>query len=198
MNCPGELPSRGVARIARFVAAGGLLYTTDAAAETLLPKAFPGLIETNGYAMGEYVSAVRTKRDDDDLMNGLNLRKGEPPRWFLEAGSRMIRVLDSTRVEVLATRLERDGAPVVVRFKWGEGEVVHVVGHFGREAVMGGPAIATMDGSELRLTEAQKRIFDTKPYAQAASADVEWNYAFQRMTANMIVRRMKRREPASE
>ena len=53
VDCPGVVPDAAVARIERFVRAGGLLYTTDWALKSLVEKAFPNTIAATGNFHGE-------------------------------------------------------------------------------------------------------------------------------------------------
>src|SRR5579871_1921015 len=94
VNCPGIMPDAGVKRIERFVRAGGLLYTTDWALQSILMKAFPGLVATTDQMTESEVVPVMVDKANDNLMSNLLLRKEGQPQWWLEGGSFPIRVLD--------------------------------------------------------------------------------------------------------
>lgn len=191
VNCPGYLPDAGIRKIERFVRAGGLLYTTDWALLNVVQKAFPGTIAHNGRGTESEVTPVVIKAQHDDLMSNMLLRKNKEPEWWLEGGSYPIKIL-SSKVEVLAqssVMAQKYGAaPVVVRFKWHDGEVIHVVSHFYRQMSTSGPAVAAaaataeMEG----LSDAQKEAFKKNEAAKETIGDVESSYAFQRMTSNLI------------
>lgn len=109
-----------------------------------------------------------------------------------------VKILDDKRVRVLASSPEMatryGAAPVVVRFRWDDGEVIHVVSHFYRQIATNGPRVAAKDAIEgvKGLTAAQKEEFKKKAVGGTSIGDVERSYAFHRMTANLIVsKRMK-------
>jgi hypothetical protein len=201
VNCPGYMPDEGVRRLEKFVRAGGLLYTTDWALANVVQKAFPRTIRHNGGSTGNHVTAVTVQRDHDDLMSNMLLRKGTKPEWWLEGGSYPIEIVDTKRVEVLASSPEMGrtykAAPVVVRFRWDDGEVIHAVSHFYRQMATNGPAVAAKDAMKDvgGMTADQKAAFAASPAALAAPiGDVESSYAFQQMTSNLVVGKEKRNE----
>ena len=126
------------------------------------------------------------------------LRRGTRPQWWLEGSSYPIRVLDRKRVQVLAHSAEmgrRYGAsPVVVRFRWEDGEVIHVVSHFYRQVAARGPQVAAADavGQFQGLSDKDRAEFKASGAGGAKVADVESSYAFQRMTANLVTGKQKR------
>ena len=58
----------------------------------------------------------------------------DDPQWWLEASSYPISVVDEERVEVLITSRELGEKygerPVAVWFRWGEGDVFHMISHY--------------------------------------------------------------------
>jgi hypothetical protein len=198
VDCPGIMPDAGVRRLERFVRAGGLLYTTDWALLNVIQKAFPGTIRHNGQSTLDEVTPVVIAARNDDLMSQMLLTKDDQPQWWLEGGSYPIQVLDAKRVQVLATShhmgKKYGAAPVVVRFKWDDGEVIHVVSHFYRQASAQGPAVAAAKAVDQveGLTAQQKAAFKADPNAQSSMANVSSSYAFQRMTSNLVVGKQKR------
>ena len=185
VNCPGNMPAAGVRRIEKFVRAGGLLYTTDWALLNVIQKAFPNTIAHNGVSTADHVTAVHVHKKDDNLMSNMLLREKQEPQWWLEGGSYPIKILDPKRVQVLASSPEMkrrySAAPVVVRFRWDDGEVIHVVSHFYRQISTRGPAVAAKDAIDgvQGLTDAQKKKFKKNAGAGAKMGDVESSYAFQ-------------------
>lgn len=199
VNCPGNIPMRGVTRIERFVRAGGLLYTTDWSLLNLVQKAFPGTIAHNGGSTGSHVTPVVIAKAHDDLMSNMLLTRGTKPQWWLEGGSYPIKILDKQKVEVLARSPEMGrqygSAPVVVRFRWDDGEVIHVVSHFYRQVETHGPAVAAkdaVDGVEGLSSEQKQAFKDSGLGAGTKMGDVESSYAFQQMTANIVTGKSKR------
>jgi len=199
VDCPGVMPDAGVSHLEKFVRAGGLLYTTDWALKNVVEKGFPRTIAHNGGTTGSEVVPVKIDQESGNLMSRMLLRKASHPEWWLEGGSFPIKVLDGQRVEVLAHSDEMKSrygaAPIVVRFKWEDGEVIHVVSHFYRQMATSGPQVAAsstvnaFDG----LSEQDKREFAKSQAAQGAKVgDVESSYAFQRMTSNIVTGKQRR------
>lgn len=191
VNCPGVMPDGGLKRVERFVRAGGLLYTTDWALANVVQKAFPNTIAHNGASTGDEVVPVLVDEKADNLMSQMLLTKSDEPQWWLEGGSYPIKILDPKKVKVLAhsnVMGKRYGAsPVVVRFPYEDGQVIHVVSHFVRQAATQGQKVAAKDANLEGLTEAQAKDFKANAAAGASLGDVSSSYAFQRMTTNLLV-----------
>ncbi len=201
VDCPGVMPNAGVERLERHVRSGGLLYTTDWALQNVVQKAFPRTIRATGGSTGDEVVAVQLDdAQNDNIMSKMLLRKSSRPQWWLEGGSYPIRVVDPARVDVLAhsnTMGKRYGAsPVVVRFKHGDGEVIHVVSHFYRQAATHGPRVAAAGAADALegLSAADKKAFTGSAAAQSSISDVESSYATQRMTTNIVTSKRRRNE----
>ncbi len=197
VNCPGVMPEASIRRLERFVRAGGLLYTTDWALKNVVQRAFPRTIAHNGKSTGDEVVPVKVARKDDNLMSQVLLRKHSEPQWWLEGGSYPIRILDEQRVEVLARSDEMGSrygaAPVVVRFRHEDGEVIHVVSHFYRQMATKGPAVAAAKAKIDGLEDVDLKEWKQSSEAQASTiGDVESSYAFQRMTTNLVTGKQKR------
>lgn len=197
INCPGTLPRAGLRRIKKFVRAGGLLYTTDWALLNVIQKAFPRTIKHNGKSTSDHVTPVQVHKKHDDLMSNMLLRRNAEPEWWLEDGSYPIKILDKQRVEVLASSRQMKSrygaAPVVVRFRWDDGEVIHVVSHFYRQVETRGPNVAAKDViDEVQgLSKTQKQAFKKSKAGKVKMGDVESSYAFQKMTTNLVVGKKK-------
>ena len=200
VNCPGTMPKAGVRRIEKFVRAGGLLYTTDWALKNLVERAFPRTIRHNGKGTGDHVTHVQVARADDNIMTNMLLRNDSKPQWWLEGGSYPVKILDDERVQVLASSKQMKkmygAAPVVVRFPWHDGHVIHVVSHFYRQAATTGPAIAAKSKVEEfnGLTAAQKQKLKASPAGDVSLSEVESSYAFQQMTSNIVVGKSRANE----
>jgi hypothetical protein len=185
VDCPGVVPDAAVKRIERFVRAGGLLYTTDWALKNLVEKAFPGTIAATGTYTGS------------DFMSQVLARKGSQPEWWLEGGSFPIKVLDQSKVDILAhsdvMKSKYGSSPIVVHFRHDDGEVIHVVSHFYRQMatqnanVAANQAVGSYDGLSAKDREELKSSL-----RGVSSGDVESSYAFQRMTSNIVTGKQKK------
>ncbi|MDF1564101.1 MAG: hypothetical protein P1V51_13715 [Deltaproteobacteria bacterium] len=200
VNCPGEIGPKGREKLEKFVRAGGTLYTTDWSLRNVVQKTFPGTIRWNGRETDDHVVPVEVMENGDELMNGMLLRKDGQPQWWLEGGSYPVKILDPEKVEVLASsrRMQQryGSAPVVVRFRWHDGQVIHVVSHFYRQLSTQGPMVAAasaVDGYG-GLTAAQKKAFKASAGGRVKAGDVESSYAFQQMTTNLVVTKQKQNE----
>jgi hypothetical protein len=133
VNCPGKLDLPALEVIRSFVFAGGRLVTTDWALPNLIERTFPGYIEYSGRPTADDVVSVEITDTGKAFVDGLLDPKDEP-RWWLEASSHPIRVLDPKGVDVLITSREmgqRYGEPAIaVRFRAGKGTIYHVVSHY--------------------------------------------------------------------
>lgn len=73
-------------------------------------------------------------RDADNIYLQGVLDGRDDPQWWLEASSYPISIVDKERVEVLITSRELGEkygeALVAVWFRWGEGDVFHMISHY--------------------------------------------------------------------
>lgn len=133
VNCTGEMSAAARERVRRFVTAGGFLYTTDHAVHYLIEKAFPGFVRYSGQTSTEEIFPMQTS-GDRGLLKHIGGVEGHP-RWQLAGGGYLFDVVDKQRVEVLmrssqvAARYGNAGV-LGVRFRVGDGQVIHVTGHF--------------------------------------------------------------------
>lgn len=133
VNCTGEMSAAARERVRRFVMAGGFLYTTDHAVHYLVERAFPGYVKWNGKTSQEEIFAMEVGQTDRGLLKKIG--NGGHPRWQLAGGGYLFDVVDKQRVDVLMTSkavAQRYGGGGVlgVRFRVGDGQVIHVTGHF--------------------------------------------------------------------
>ncbi len=166
----------------------------------MVERGFPGTIAYNGRSTGDEVVQVQVAKTDDNLMSRMLLTKGLHPQWWLEGGSFPIRVLDETKVEVLASSKQMASryraAPVVVRVRWEDGEIIHVVSHFYRQMKTQGVKVAAkavanqMEG----LTAKDKAELQQSASGEANAGDVASSYAFQRMTTNLVTGKQKQNQ----
>jgi hypothetical protein len=133
VNCPGQISSHAVTRVRAFVEAGGSLFTTDWALKHVIEPAFPGVLAFNERPTADDVVRIEVKDPDNIYLQGV-MDGQDDPQWWLEASSYPIRVLDAERVQVLITSKELGEKygeePVAVWFRWGHGEVFHMISHY--------------------------------------------------------------------
>lgn len=132
VNCTGEMSPAARERVRRFVSAGGFLYTTDHAVHYLLERAFAGYVKWNGKTSQEEIFSMEIGNTDRGLLKKLG--NGGHPRWQLAGGGYLFDVVDKQRVDILMSShavAQRYGSGVLgVRFRVGDGQVIHVTGHF--------------------------------------------------------------------
>ena len=104
VDCPGNIGPKGLAKLEKFVRAGGLLYTTDWALKNVIEKAFPGTVKHNGQSTGDHVVPVAIDESADNMMSRVLLREGSKPQWWLVGGSYPITILDPKRLEEILRR----------------------------------------------------------------------------------------------
>jgi hypothetical protein len=144
------------------------------------------------------VVPVTVDSKSENMMSNVLLRKGSQPQWWLEGGSFPIKILDPKKVEVLAHSDQMGksygASPVVVRFRWEDGEVIHVVSHFYRQMDTKGPKVAAAEAvkSFEGLSDNDRLEFTRKPGSGSSVGDVESSYAFQRMTTNLVTEKQKK------
>jgi hypothetical protein len=132
VNCTGEMSPAARERVRRFVSAGGFLYTTDHAVHYLVERVFPGFVKWNGKTSNEEIFPMEVGQTDRGLLKKLG--NGGHPRWQVAGGGYLFDVVDKQHVDVLMSSravAQRYGSGVLgVRFRVGDGQVIHVTGHF--------------------------------------------------------------------
>ena len=123
VNCTGNLTEGGLERVRRFVNAGGYLYTTDHAVLNTVERAFPGYIRWTRETTQEHLVDVRLQGKDRGLLRHLGARQ----RWQMAGGGYPFEIIDPHKVETL---MRSNEGPLAVRFRVGDGQVIHVTGHF--------------------------------------------------------------------
>ncbi len=133
VNCPGQVSPTAISHIRAFVEAGGSLFTTDWALKHVIEPAFPGVLAFRRRPTPDDVVRIEVKDDDNIYLQGV-LDGQDDPQWWLEGSSYPISVVDAERVQVLITSRELEEkygeAPVAVWFRWGEGDVFHMISHY--------------------------------------------------------------------
>ena len=113
--------------------AGGSLFTTDWALKHVIEPAFPGVLAFSRPPTPDDVVRIEVRDHDNIYLQGV-LDGQDDPQWWLEGSSYPITVVDEERVQVLITSRELEEkygeAPVAVWFRWGEGDVFHMISHY--------------------------------------------------------------------
>jgi len=201
IDCPGNIPRAGIERIRKFVNAGGYLYTTDWALTNVVQQAFPGFIAFNGRETANDVVEVEVKQAEHNLLKHLTLSR-ENPKWWLEASSYPIKVLNKEKVDVLITSKEMSRkygeAPIAVHFRYGDGQVLHMASHF---YLQQGQARTVAEkkkakdyiASDSALTPETKKALEGKVEFSddVVAGDLGSAYSAQQVTSNLVVDRKK-------
>jgi hypothetical protein len=133
VNCPGQVSAAAITRIRGFVESGGSLFTTDWALKHVIEPAFPGVLAFNRRPTPDDVVRIEVIDRDNIYLQGV-LDGQDDPQWWLEGSSYPISVVDAGRVQVLITSRELGEKygeePVAVWFRWGDGDVFHMISHY--------------------------------------------------------------------
>ncbi len=133
VNCPGQVSGAAITHIRAFVEAGGSLFTTDWALKHVIEPAFPGVLAFGVAPTRDDVVRIEVRDADNIYLQGV-LDGQDDPQWWLEASSYPISIVDRERVQVLITSRELGEkygeSPVAVWFRWGEGDVFHMISHY--------------------------------------------------------------------
>ena len=106
---------------------------TDWALKHIVEPAFPGVLAFRAAPTPDDVVRIEVRDADNIYLQGV-LDGQDDPQWWLEASSYPISIVDKERVEVLITSRELGEkygeAPVAVWFRWGEGDVFHMISDY--------------------------------------------------------------------
>ena len=192
LNCPGKLSGQGRKRLRRFVKTGGYLVTTDWALSTVA-RMFPGTIARGARNTTNDVVRVQLQHQADPLLG--KLASAGNPRWWLEAASFPIRVLNSRRVKVLIASKEMKrkyghGA-IAVTFRHDDGRVLHLTSHFylqqaklrsAKERASGRAYAESMGIKGKALQALLRRGLD-----RVKAGAIDSAYSMQQVTTNVLV-----------
>ncbi len=78
VNCPGQVSGAAIARIRRFVEAGGSLFTTDWALKHVIEPAFPGVLAFSQRPTPDDVVRIEVRDHDNLYLQGRPRRPGRP------------------------------------------------------------------------------------------------------------------------
>ncbi len=134
VNCRGEMSQASRERVRRFVAAGGFLYTTDHAVKELIETTFPNTLAYTGTNTQEGIFSLQLRGEEKDRGLLKHLGEQSSQRWQLAGGGYLFKVLDPHKVEVLmeseAVKKQYGTGVLGARFRYQDGVVIHVTGHF--------------------------------------------------------------------
>jgi hypothetical protein len=136
VNCARRPPPAQCAKLAeivkRLLSRGCWVVTSDWAVDPYISLAFPNHVELGGRDRSQRHTTVCVEPcGTDELLAGVFPRGGES-EWWLEDSSTMVKVTDKATTLVASEDMkERYGSSVVAfKFKYGDGLVLHLVGHF--------------------------------------------------------------------
>ncbi|MGY5852163.1 MAG: hypothetical protein RTU92_01195 [Candidatus Thorarchaeota archaeon] len=204
INCPGHLENQGISNVRGFVERGGMLVTTDWALETVLEEAFPGFVKRGGTDTEDDVVRVEIKDVGEDSFISSVIDNTDDPQWWLEGSSYPIHIVDKERVKVQVTSEEMKEkygeAPIIISFRFGNGEVIHMTSHFYLQR--------TETRTERHATSAMAYAAEKGVMGSAAAevledkdlstAEVESAYTSQAFMTDMVARQRKRAEKRKE
>ena len=142
---------------------------------------------------------VRIEVSDADNIYLQGVMDGQDdPQWWLEASSYPISIVDTARVQVLITSKELGEKygedPVAVWFRWGEGEVFHMISHYYLQRT----ELRTRGTSSAGAYFAEKglamRMEMRADIADLCLADVESAKPSAAFMANVLIEKQRRRQ----
>jgi len=196
VNCPGQIPHRGIGIVRRFVESGGSLFTTDWALRHVIEPAFPDLVAYNKRPTSDAVVRVEIADHDNPFLKGV-MDDGDDPIWWLEGSSYPIRILDPERVKVLIRSRELaeqwGEEPIAITFTHGKGEVFHMISHYYLQRT----ETRTRRHNRTAASYAADKGVELDETTAAAAADlnlseVESASSSARMMANLVAEKKKR------
>ncbi len=196
INCPGQLSDKAIEKVRKFVNAGGFLFTTDWSLQNVLEKAFPGFVEYTRKPTNDDVVAVRILKEDHTFLQHVK-STGDNPRWWLEGSSYPIHILDKKKVEVLMESDEMKRkygeAPIAIHFKYGDGQVLHIVSHYYLQRTENRTASEKAKGTTFSksLGMAKAPAAAEAELSKTTAGAVKDAYSAQQLSANIIVAKQK-------
>jgi len=136
VNCSNKPPPAQAGKLAeivkRLLARGCWVVTSDWSIEPYL-TAFPGFVQAIGTQRSQRDTTVMVEPvGDDRLLEGVFVR-GHDSSWWLEDSTTMVRIVGDRATALITSEdmKQRYGSNVVaLKFEYGAGLVVHLVGHF--------------------------------------------------------------------
>jgi hypothetical protein len=139
VNCSNPPPPAQAAKLGelvkRLLNGGCWVVTSDWSVAPYLTEAFPSIVKALGAPRSQRDTTVEVEAvGEDPLLSGVFPRGGES-HWWLEDSSTMVSVTDKATTLVVSDEMRvRYGSRIVAfKFPYGEGVVIHLVGHFYQE-----------------------------------------------------------------
>ena len=167
----------------------------------MVEPAFSGVLAFDKAPTRDDVVRIEVLDADNIYLQGV-LDGQDDPQWWLEASSYPISVVDEERVKILITSRELGEKygerPVAVWFRWGEGDVFHMISHYylqrtaertARHAASAGAYFAEQD---LPLSVEMSRDL-----AELSLADVESAKPSTAFMSNVIIEKKRRQRRPS-
>jgi hypothetical protein len=118
--------------VKRLLHHGCWVVTSDWSVDPYLTTAFPGIVESRGAPRSQRDTTVEVEAvGEDELLAGV-FPRGSASHWWLEDSSTMVSISDKATALVASDDMRsRYGSRIVAfKFAYGDGLVVHLVGHF--------------------------------------------------------------------
>jgi hypothetical protein len=179
INCAREFPAAEARRVAEFVHRGGMLVTTDWALHNVLEVGFPGTVawkdhrETGQeFVDVDLVKGNRLPPPNNRVLARIMDAEGGRPKWWLESSSYPItRLADGVEILLYSRQLKvaHGRGSIMVRFRWGDGWVYHMISHaFLQHQAPGGFAACGADAAAAGATRVFTQSVGVNPATAAA------------------------------
>jgi|GEM_PF-280271 len=163
VNCASGFPKDAARKLSGFVAEGGQMITTDWALKHVLQVAFPGYVEYNNKPTRDEVVRIEIVNKEDPVIKGF-LDEETDPVWWLEGSSYPIKILDTSKVEVLIKSKQLKASygqePVLIKFTYGKGIVYHMISHFYLQRTETKNAMQTAGASDYIKSKGGKKVVE--------------------------------------
>jgi hypothetical protein len=153
------------------------------------------MLAYNERATADDVVRIEVRNHDNPFLTGV-MDGRDDPQWWLEGSSYPIRVL-GPKVSVLITSRELEEkygeAAVAVTFKWGKGEVFHMISHYYLQRTDLRTARHAMAAADYASEKYLKLPADM--VEGLALGDVESASTSARMLANLVAAKKRKQQP---
>jgi hypothetical protein len=198
INCPGRLMPDTFAKIEKFVADGGHLFTTDWALINTLEHAIPGFLKSSQLRSGNGVISIqRVDTGESELLKNVFLPGGTPSWWVFSSHPYEIRS-DKVRLLVKSDQLKKQFnlEPVASEFNYKNGKVIHTATHFYQQRSIITSRHQARSGDDYVRNDLQIDISRLEADFAARlknikAGQLEDTYSVIRFIANVIIARKK-------
>ena len=138
---------------------------------------------------------VRVLKQDNHFLQHVKSSR-DAPKWWLEGQSHPIRILDRQRVQVLMASEEMKRkygeSPIAVTFKYGDGQVLHIVSHYYLQRTETRTAWEKSRGTDFARELGVKLIPEAKAALEKTTAgEARDAYSASQLSANVIFAKQK-------